>query len=137
MSVVVGRFDPIVRPGVEQALRSSDALAVIAADLESARLEDAVVSLKPALVILSQSVSQVGVERLKAARSEGGIVVVAHDPTPDFGWALLASGATCVAQSTPIAELLEVILLTGAGGRVFLDARGQRIERLPLDALSR
>jgi hypothetical protein len=30
MRVIVGRFDPIVRPGVEQASRSTAALAVVA-----------------------------------------------------------------------------------------------------------
>jgi DNA-binding NarL/FixJ family response regulator len=137
MRVIVGRFDPIVRPGIEQALCSTDALEVIASDVDSAALDQRVDSLNPALVILSQAVSQLVIERLKAARSRVGIVVIAYDPTPDYGWQLLATGATCVAQSTPIADLLEAVRLTGQGGRVFLDAHGERVERRPSEVLGR
>lgn len=134
--VIVGHFDPIVRPGLEEVLCSAGDLEIVGSDLEKGSLERTVAVSEAAIVILSQGASHAMIGRLKAGRPLLGVVVVAHDPSPSYGWQLLALGASCVAQNAPVPEFLDAIRMTGRGGRVFLDARGERVARLPSAALS-
>ena len=129
MSVVVGRFDQIVRPGLTSALRSEQRLEVLAENVDATALECAIETLKPVLIIVSQSVGTPAIARMKTFDPNLGVVVLANEPLSSLGWRLLAQGATCVAQGRSLEELVSAIVLTGCGGRAFLGAHGERVER--------
>lgn len=137
IGVVVGCLDQIVRPGLSGALRSEPSLEIVADDLDVSGLERAVGELEPGLAIVSQVDAVSLISRLRVISEPLGVVVLANAPSSQYGWQLLAAGATCIAQSSPLEEIVSAILLTGRGGRVFLGADGERVERLPLPAIAR
>lgn len=137
IGVVVGCLDQIVRPGLSGALRSEQHLEIVAVDLDASELERAVGELEPGLAIVSQVDAVSLISRLRVISEPLGVVVLANAPSSQYGWQLLAAGATCIAQSSPLEEIVSAILLTGRGGRVFIGADGERVERLPLPAIAR
>lgn len=135
-TVVVGSFDPVVRPGLSRALRSDPRLAVLAEDFDGHSLEDAVRSLRPSGVLVGNIDGRQALKRLKESWPSTAVVVFVAAPTSSYGWLLLALGASCVAQGVSVDDLLETIHFAGRGGRVFLAEDGERVEREPADVTS-
>jgi DNA-binding NarL/FixJ family response regulator len=67
--------------------------------------------------------------RLRSLQPSTGVVVLAHSPSPEYGLRVLTSGATCIARSAPITEILAAVHLTAQGTRVFVSLDGHRVER--------
>ncbi|HSZ04862.1 MAG TPA: LuxR C-terminal-related transcriptional regulator [Solirubrobacteraceae bacterium] len=64
--------------------------------------------------------------RLKSSRPTTAVVVIAHDPTPQLGTLLLAAGATCLAQSVAVVDILSAVHQSAQGERVFVGIDGRR-----------
>jgi DNA-binding NarL/FixJ family response regulator len=130
ITVVVGRFDPLVRPGLADALEGDRGVCVLASGLEEADLEELVVRKAPRVVILDEpATSSALVERLGEVAPAVGVIVLAHHPSRDYGMRILGAGATCLARNASAADLLGAIHLVARGERAFISADGYRVER--------
>lgn len=136
VSVVIGSFDPVVRPGLSRALRSDPRFAVLAQDLDGRTLEDAVRSQRPSVVLVGKIDGRPTIEGLRGSWPSVAVVVFVATPASPYGWLLLALGASCVAQGASVDELLDAIHFAGRGGRVFVADDGERVEREPVDVTS-
>lgn len=129
VTVVVGRFDPLVGRGLIDVLREDYRLRVLASGLGRAALERVVVQQAPRVVILDETAGHSLLARLRSVRSATGVLVLTYAPTRTDGMRLLAAGATCLAWSASGTDILAAIHLTAQGGRMFVSADGYRIER--------
>lgn len=130
VTVVLGRFDPLVGRGLAQILQEDQGLRIIGSDLDRAALEHAVMSQAPQVVVLDEAVAQSTVlERLMAARRPIGIVVLAHLPTVAYGMRLFADGASCVAKEASAEDILAAVHIAADGRRVFAADDGHLVER--------
>jgi DNA-binding NarL/FixJ family response regulator len=127
--VVVGRFAPLVCGGLTDALAGDRRVDIIASDLKDATLEQRVARQPPQVVIVSDAVEYAALARLKAGLPAIGVVVLAQNPPRGYGTVLLEVGATCLPGNVSRTELLDAILLTAQGDRLFVSADGQRIQR--------
>ncbi|MHB8241955.1 MAG: response regulator transcription factor [Solirubrobacteraceae bacterium] len=136
MTLVVGSFDPVVRPGLSHALRSDPRFAVLVEDLDGSDLEGVVRSQRPSVVLVANIVGCLALEGLRGSWPSAAVVVFVAAPASSYGWLLLALGASCVAQGTSVDALLDAIHFAGCGGRVFVAEDGERVEREPADVTS-
>ncbi len=130
ISVVVGRFDPLVACGLAAVLRDDRWLNVLASDVDDAELENAIAQQAPRVVILDKAVPRSLLERLREIAPAIGVLVLADDPSHAYGMRVLAAGATCFARNASPADLLAAVRCTGQGGRIFVTADCDRIERI-------
>jgi DNA-binding NarL/FixJ family response regulator len=128
VTVVIGRFDPVVRRGLVDILREDRCLRVLVSDLEGQAFECAVAQQGPQVVILDE-VAWSALSYWRSLQPATGVVVLARAPTRTYGMHLLATGATCLARTASCADILDAVHLTARGGRVFASADGHRIER--------
>ncbi len=129
VTVLAGRFSPLMRRGLDDALTDDRRVAIIAGDLDVAALEQRVASELPQVVILNDEVGQAILARLKAHRPAVGVVVLARDPPYGYGTALLELKATCLPANVSRAHLLDAVLLAAQGDCVFVSADGRRVQR--------
>lgn len=135
VTVVVGRFDKLVRIGLTAVLRDDSSLRLVERDLEDVALEGALIRWAPQVTILAETAELTLVERLRSLRPQTGVVVVAHNPSPARGLRLLAAGANCVALSTADVDLVGAVHRTARGERFFAASNGEQVERrYPPDA---
>lgn len=136
ISVVLGRFYPVVGRGLQETLREDAGLTVIGSDLSCSDMERIVHQQVPQVAILDRRDEVVLRGRLTPGTRDTAIVVFACDPEPAYARMLLACGATCVSWNASAKEILEVIHLAASGARLFASADSARIERWwPADAL--
>jgi DNA-binding NarL/FixJ family response regulator len=136
LTVIVGSFDPVLRPGLIRALRSDPQVEVVAVGLDGRRLEDAIGSLRPSVVLVGNIDGRSAIQCLKASCSSSAIVVLAAAPAPSYGRLLVALGASCVAQGASVEGMLDAIRFAARGGRILLAENGERVEREPSDTAS-
>jgi DNA-binding NarL/FixJ family response regulator len=128
ITVVVGRFDPLVTRGLADVLRHDERLDVLAEDLESGALERAVAETAPRVAILDKPADGSALTRLRSIGPATGLLVLADDPARPYGMLLLASGVTCLARRVSPQDLLAIVQLVADGENVFGAADG-RVER--------
>ena len=129
MAVVVTRFEPVTSLGLAVVLGGDRRLDVLESDLGHTELLRAVTRWTPQVAILDETAERAVRGRLQSAWPATGVLVFAHDPTTRYGMMLLAAGATCVARNAPPGQLLAAVHLVANGGRMFMSADGQRVER--------
>jgi DNA-binding NarL/FixJ family response regulator len=129
VTVVVGRFPPVVGRGLVAVLREDRRIHIVDSDLEPLKLERTVAQRSPRVVILDEADERSTRARLRTSSPETEILVFAHDPTPTYGTLLLADGATCVAWSVPAEDIRASVHLAAEGARIFASADGERVER--------
>jgi DNA-binding NarL/FixJ family response regulator len=118
VTVLVGRFDPLIGLGLAGILRSDRRISVLASGLEWGVFEREVSRRLPQVAIVDEAVEPV-LGRLRASRPAMGLVVLADKPSSEYGTRLLTAGATCVSRSATVAEILAAVHFTAQGGRVF------------------
>jgi DNA-binding NarL/FixJ family response regulator len=135
VTVVVGRFDPLVGHGLAHVLAGDPGIRVMASGLEHAELERIVIEHAPKVALLSETAEPFVLTQMRSLQRTTGIIVIAHNPSRTYGISLLISGATCLARSVSAAEMLAAIHFTAQGGHLFIALDGERIERqCPSDA---
>jgi len=133
VTIVVGRFDPLVRRGVKDALADDRRLDILASDLEDGILERTVFTELPCVVILGEAVDYALLARLKSSARGTGVLVLAHDPPRVCGTTLLKVGATCLAGNASPEDLIDAVHLAAKGDLLFISADGQRVQRPSLE----
>jgi DNA-binding NarL/FixJ family response regulator len=137
VTVVVGRFEPLLARGLEQALHEDRRLRLLGVDLQHAPLERAVLELAPRVAIVAESEQRLVSAAAGSISPPTGVLVLARKPDRAYGMGLLAAGASCIAVSASVGEVLAAVHLVAQGGRVFASADGGRVERsYPPAALS-
>jgi two-component system nitrate/nitrite response regulator NarL len=135
VTVVVGCFDSLVRPGLTGALSEGRCIRILARDVQSAALESIVVTRAPQVVVVNETVAGSVLECLRGIAPRTGVLVLAHDPSREFGMGVLATGATCLARNVSAADLVATVRRVAWGDRMFIAADGVRVERCyPSDA---
>lgn len=135
VTAVVGRFDPLVSHGLAHILDGDPRIRVIASGLGHAELERTVVDHAPEVAVLDETVEPFALTRLRLLQPATGVIVIAHNPSRTYGMGLLTSGATCLARSASVADILAAIHFTAQGGCLFVSLDGERAERqYPSDA---
>lgn len=129
VTVVVGRFPPVVGRGLVDVLREDHRIRIVDSDLEASKLERAVAQRSPRVAILDEAGERSTGAQLRSSSPATEILVFACDPTPAYGKLLLAGGATCVAWSVSAADICASVHLAAEGGRSFAPANGQRVEQ--------
>jgi DNA-binding NarL/FixJ family response regulator len=135
ITVVVGRFDPLLGRGLADVLLEDHRVEVLALELEGGALEQAVVRLEPRVAVVDGAIERTALARLRSIRPATGVLVLAHAPSLEFGLGLLAAEATCLDRSVSPDEILATVYLVAQGERIFAAANGHRVERrYPSDA---
>lgn len=129
LTVVVGRFAPVVGRGLLGFLSEDTLVRVLASDVDAAVLERMVAQHAPSVAIIDEPQECSILPRLRVAQPDMGIVVLAHDPSHGYGMRMLAGGATCVARDAAAARILEALHVAAHGRRVFAPAEGACVER--------
>jgi DNA-binding NarL/FixJ family response regulator len=131
VTVVLGRFDPLVGRGVAQILREDQGLRIVGSNLDRAALERAVSVQAPQVAIIDEAevADPSALDQLRAARQAIGIVVLAHLPTVAYGTRLFAEGASCVAKEASAENILAAVHIAANRRRVFVADDGHLVER--------
>jgi DNA-binding NarL/FixJ family response regulator len=106
VTVLLGRFDPLVQLGLTQILNSDDRLRVVGADLDGAALEQSFARWAPGVAILDETTEYSLLARLRITYATTGILILAHDPSRAYGMRLLSAGAACIGLDTSSADIL-------------------------------
>jgi len=120
VTVILGRFSPLVERGLLEVLGAEPSVRVLACDLGPARLERAVVRHSPSVAVVDETVEYALLARLKSAKPAPGVIVLANSPSPLCGTALLELGATCVAQDASASDFLAAVYSAAQGEHKFL-----------------
>lgn len=122
VTVVAGLLDPLVGRGLIDVLREDGRVVILAADLDRRALERMVLQSGPRVAVVGETVGENLLGRLRAHRPAPAVVVIAHEPTPQHGMRLLSAGATCIAQSAGVEEILATVHRAARGERVVVGA---------------
>jgi two-component system response regulator DesR len=129
VTVVLGRFDPLVGPGLADILRTDRRLQILASGLKDAELQDVLVRASPRVVVVDEVTAASCLLRLRAIAPATQVLVLAHHPTRADGLGVLAAGATCVAWNTSPGDLLDAVRRVAQGERMVVSADGERVHR--------
>jgi two-component system, NarL family, nitrate/nitrite response regulator NarL len=132
VTVVVGRFIPLMLRGLAEALGEDRRVRVLATGLQDAALEHAVTRKMPSVVILDDAVEHSLLERLNASRQAPAVLVLAQDQPLLYRTMPLTAGAACIPQSASTKELMTAVHLAARGRHAPVSATGQRVEQSPL-----
>jgi DNA-binding NarL/FixJ family response regulator len=134
-TVLIGKFEPVVRLGLATILSGDTRLAVHECDDGMTALLLALAQWEPQVVILNVRSERETRENWRSADRAPGILVFAHQPTPTYGLSLLALGATCLARNAVPETILAVVHRVAQGRRMFLPENRQALaRRYPQDA---
>jgi DNA-binding NarL/FixJ family response regulator len=117
VTVVAGLLDPLLGRGLVEVLREDEGLKVLATDLDRQALERVVVRSWPRVAVVGEGAGEGLLARLKSSEAAPGVVVIAHEPSPQRARRFLGAGATCIAQSAGIAEVLATVHRAARGER--------------------
>lgn len=117
LTVVLGRFDQLVRRGLADALREDPRVRIVASDLHDAALEEVVAREAPRVLILDEAIDHSLLARLKASQPRTGVLVLAGSSTRLYRTLLRSAGAGLLSSSAPIAEILAAVDIAGGGER--------------------
>lgn len=117
--MVLGRFEPVVMYGLEHVLGELGQLRILASGLEYAGIERLAAKRPPRVAIFDETVEHGLLVRLKSRLPGLGILVLANNPAPFTGTALLAVGATCLARDASSADILAAVHLAAEGRPTF------------------
>jgi DNA-binding NarL/FixJ family response regulator len=134
VTVVIGRFEPLVACGLAAALHEDPGLRLLERDLDQANLERAVMALSPTVAILDQEAALTTAAGQTTMWPATAMLALAREPTRAIGMRLLAAGISCVAENVSIGEMRAAIHLIAAGGRTFTSVGAALERRYPLSA---
>lgn len=133
ITVVIGRFEPLLGYGLKSVLSDEPHVRVLATDLRDVELESRILEEAPRVVIVGATVGYEVLLRLKALRPAVGVVVVASDPERLWGEMLVEAGVTCLAQNAPRRDTLAAVRFAAHGKPTHLPAGGGEAARVVTD----
>lgn len=114
VTVVVGRLPPLIGRGLVDVLREDRRVDILATEVNEDALERAVAQLAPRVAVVSESVDDSLLARLKAAEAATGVLVLAYDPMRRSE--TLSPDASCLAQSADTADILAAVCRLAIAG---------------------
>jgi DNA-binding NarL/FixJ family response regulator len=119
ISIVLGRFDPLIGLGLMQVVRLERSLRVIEHDLSEVELERAIREQKPEVAILDEpsTVELSQLTRFRAAHPRVGIVVLAHHPRGTRGAEI---GAILLSKKAFPEDVLSAVHQAAEGGHTLV-----------------
>lgn len=123
-AVALGRFDPLQEIALRAVLSQDRNLRVLGGGLLDAGA--ACTTGAPGQVVLIDE--RASPTSSLPAYPEGGVVILAYEPSLPLGMVLLAAGVSCVAWSASPRDVLHVAHLTARGGCAFVSGP-DRVER--------
>jgi DNA-binding NarL/FixJ family response regulator len=129
VTVVLGRFVPVMARGLLDVLGDDCGVCVLASGVEVSELGCDFGWHASLVAIVGEADEGAIRARLAAGSSVTGAVVIARDPSVEYGMRLLAAGVSCMAWSLPSADMLAMVQRVGRGRRVFMSADGRCVER--------
>lgn len=129
VTVVVGRFEPLVGYGLAHVLDEDPGVCVLASDLESVALEGAVARWAPHVTVLDEVSDSFVREHVRSILPRTGVLSLAHRPSREYGMRLLRSGVTCLARNASASDIRAALRLTARGGRAFVSPGGDWVRR--------
>lgn len=129
VSVVVGRFDPLMARGLGCVLAEDRRLRVLAEGLGDEAVQQAVERLTPAVVILEGTIAGSLLTDLKACENAPAVLVLVPEAPKLYRALLEGTGARCVVSSISAGELIAEVL------RAARATRAQRLTRREQDVL--
>jgi DNA-binding NarL/FixJ family response regulator len=133
-AVVVARFDDLLARGLRELIESDPNLAVVAADVEQARIRVVLRAHRPDVAILDAGALTkfAEVRELCSRYPATRLVLLANDPSIEECSQLLAFGASaCLGKDTQSRDILNAIHLASRGLRVTAQA-GSKSDRAPI-----
>lgn len=127
MTIALGAFDDLIARGLRGMVEDEPSLALVARDLEAARLADALQRLRPAVAVVDERrlASPGAVRALARAHPETRIVLLAERLSAAEYAQLLAFGAAaCISRTTQRRDVV---------GAIHLAARGMQLAPFELD----
>jgi two-component system, NarL family, response regulator DesR len=115
ITVVVGRFEPLVVRGLVHVLGSESRVKVLASDLEDAALERMVEQKKPRVAIVGELIDLDLLSRLRSRPSAPSVLVLARAQGM-VSPALRATGARCLALGISAERLRVAVRLARVDG---------------------
>lgn len=118
ITVLVGRFGPVIGHGLRAVLQRDPTVTLIEDGLDAAQLELAVARHRPRVVIVDESavVTYETAKRLRQRHEDVGIVVLAANPSRAHAMALVGRGVTaCLPKDASAADLSAAIRFAAAG----------------------
>jgi DNA-binding NarL/FixJ family response regulator len=118
VTVLLARFEDLVGAGLQRLIGEDPSLRIVAADVESSRLDAAIAEHRPRVAILNFGSLRAPAElrRLSAAFPDTRLVVLANHPTAGECSQLLALGATaCLGKGVEGRDVLNTIHLASRG----------------------
>ena len=131
VSVVIGRFEPIIGEGLTHVLEADRDLRMLGNKVEVGELERVVAQHSPCVAIVSEAIDYVLLMRIKASEMTTAVLVFAREPAPLFGTMLLAAGASCLSQAASGPDVREAVRRAARGKPTCLRTDGKLAERYP------
>jgi DNA-binding NarL/FixJ family response regulator len=117
LTVVLGRFDHLMRRGLADALREDPRVRIVASDLHDAALEEVVAREAPRVLILDEAVEDSLLARLKASQPRTGVLILTGSSTRLYRTLMRSVGVGFLSSSASTAEILAAVDLAGRGER--------------------
>jgi DNA-binding NarL/FixJ family response regulator len=118
VTVLLSRFEDLVSAGLRSLIGADPNLRIVAADVESDRLDALIAEHAPRVTILNFGAlrTPADLRRLHAAHPDTHVIVLANHPTPGECSQLLALGATaCLGKEVEGRDVLNAIQLVSRG----------------------
>jgi DNA-binding NarL/FixJ family response regulator len=126
VSVVVGRFAPLLARGLADVLREDPGIEVVAHDLDAVALAEAVAQHRPRVAVINPETEAEMREWPGTRSARTGLLVLASDPSLAYGLLRLAAGVACIPLGTSPSGLIAAVHRLARGERVFLALNGHR-----------
>ncbi len=121
ISTIVGLMTPMLRIAVAGILAESG-LRVLEEPRDAVELWRALRRLQPELLVVGEEIGHEALRRLREARTETRIVLLARCPSDLYGRLVVGAGASCVDEGASRHELLAALEATVRGEHVFVSA---------------
>ncbi len=126
VTVVVGRFQPLVAAGLAEVLIADPRVAVLGSDLDGEVLESVIARTLPRVAILGETAGYDLVVRLRSRRPPLAVVLLARDDSLRHD-ALLAVGVRSLSLSSAPAAILAALHRVADGEEVSLTRRETQV----------
>jgi DNA-binding NarL/FixJ family response regulator len=123
ITVAVGQFGSVIGQGLLQILGDDRGLRVLGAGLDRDALELAAARGEAEVLVLDEDSAATPAvpTRLRGARADVGLVVLAHRPTRAYAARVLACGVSaCLSTETSAQEIVQAVRLAADGRHVFV-----------------
>src|ERR1700689_2339792 len=127
VSVVLGRFDPLLGRGLVDVLREDPAVRLVGVGLQCVELACVLAGRTASTAIVDELAGPSLRMAVRLIQPPVGIVVLVREPPFPCGMVLLEAEMSCLAVNARAEDVLPAVPLTAQGGCMFVSATGERV----------